>query len=68
MDNNEAVRQWNKYHPVGTEVRYWRMDRWGEPSGTGKTRSIAQLLSRHTPVVWIEGCSGSIALTHVDVV
>ena len=57
----------NAAHPVGTTVRYWRGVREGEPSGTGKTRSEAQVLSGHTAVIWIEGCSGCIALSHVEV-
>ena len=27
---------------------------------------MAQLLSGHTAVVWIEGCSGAVGLTHVE--
>lgn len=68
VDEQELVEQWNRYHPVGTLVRYWRMDRRGEPSGTGKTRSRAWLLGGHSAVVLIEGTSGGIALSHVDVV
>ncbi len=70
----------NAENPVGTQVRYWRGERDGEPSGTGKTYTEASVLAyafakkRHstssgnTPVVWIEGCTGCIALTHVEVV
>ena len=58
---------WNAAHPVGTQVRYWRGLKEGEPSGTGATRHAAQVMSGHVSV-WIEGCSGSVALTHVEVV
>ena len=68
MDRVEQVRQWNLYHPVGTEVRYWTMARRGEPSGKSKTRSAAELLGGHTAVVWITGLTDCVALSHVDVV
>jgi len=67
--DHEALRDtWNATHPVGTVVRYWRGIRETEPSGTGATRSKAWMLSGHTPVVLIEGCSGAVALTHVEAV
>lgn len=59
---------WNGKHPVGTLVRYWRGVKAGPPSGTGKTRTEASIMGRHTVVVWIEGCSGCVALTHVEVI
>jgi len=65
-DQQAAVDAFNAAHPVGTTVNYWRGVREGKPSGTGPTRSDAQLLSGHTAVVWIEGTSGCIALTHVE--
>lgn len=68
QDGAQQVADWNAAHPVGTLVRYWRGIREGEPSGTGPTRSEAWLLSGHTPVVLIDGTSGGIALTHVEVV
>lgn len=62
------VDRFNKANAVGTLVRYWKMDREGEPSGQGKTRTQAQVLSGHTAVVWIEGCSGCVAISHVEAV
>lgn len=59
------VDAWNELHPIGTSVRYWPGFREGDGK-TGRTRSTAQLLGGHTPVVWVEGATGSIALTHVD--
>lgn len=59
------VEGFNRAFPVGTLVRYWRGVREGDPSGTGRTRSAAWLLSGHGSVQ-IEGTSGSIALTHVE--
>lgn len=63
----KVVDAFNKLHPVGTLVSYWRGLKTGDPSGTGKTKYAAQLLSGHTAVVWIEGCSGCISLSHVEV-
>lgn len=63
-----AVEKWNKNHPIGTLVRYWRGELSGAPSGTGRTRSLAEVLGGHTAVVWIEGCRGCVALSHVEVV
>ena len=62
------VDNFNRSVPVGTMVRYWKMDRVGEPSGTGKIRHPATVLSGHTAVGWVEGCSGCVALTHIEVV
>jgi hypothetical protein len=61
------ARSWNTLYPVGTLVRYWRMAKEGEPTGEGKTRSIAWECCG-TPIVLIEGNSGGIALTHVEIV
>jgi hypothetical protein len=59
------VEAFNAAWPVGTVVDYWRGAYEGEPSDRGATRTPAQVLSGHTAVVWIEGCSGCIALSHV---
>lgn len=63
----EVADVWNAAHPVGTIVRYWRGLREGEPSGTAPTRHPAQVMSDHVSV-WITGCVGSIAISHVEVV
>lgn len=55
----------DKRCPPGTRVRYWRMVMEGEADGEAPTRSSGDLLGGHTPVVWIEGVRGPIALTHV---
>lgn len=67
LEAEDACRGWNARHPVGTRVHYWRMDKAGEPSGTGPTRSTAQVNAAGTAVVWITECSGCIALSHVEV-
>jgi hypothetical protein len=57
--------KWNKYFPIGTRVRYWT----GVREGSGKvsiTSTAAEVLGGHTAVVWIEGCSGCVALSHVQ--
>lgn len=74
----KAVADFNASHPIGTLVYYWRgardLHQVGgrshrfEPSGRGVTTDRAMVLGGHTAVVWIAGCSGAIALTHVQVV
>lgn len=59
-----AVDIWNATVPVGTEVRYWRGFRPG-PAIRSRTRTPAEVLSGHTAVVWVEGESSCIALSHV---
>lgn len=63
----EQVNHFNAAAPIGTPVRFWRGTREGEGL-RGITRSDAWLLSGETPVVMVEGCSGAIALTHVEVI
>ena len=58
------VDAFNENYPVGTEVEYWTGIREGAGK-TGTTRSVAELFGGHTPVVWIEGCTGCVALSHV---
>jgi hypothetical protein len=60
--------KFNEAHPVGTKVRYWKKEREGEPSGVAQTRSMAQVLSGHTAVVWVVGEPGCIAMSHVQAV
>lgn len=67
MTPEKTCAEWNAKHPVGTVVRYWRGLLGGEPSGTGPTILKAAVLGL-TAVVWIDGCRGCIALTHVEVI
>ncbi len=62
----KAVERFNRANPVGTPVLFWPGVRKGE-GRESKTRTEAQVLSGHTPVVWVEGYAGCIALTHVEV-
>jgi hypothetical protein len=65
--NSDVIVAFNQRHEVGTQVRYWRGTRDDEPC-VSTTRTGARLLSGHTPIVWVEGDSSCIALTHVEVI
>jgi hypothetical protein len=58
---------WNEEYPKpGLKVRYWT----GVREGEGKvsfTRTKANVLGDHTAVLWVEGESGCVALSHVEV-
>ncbi len=62
----------NARHPVGTPVFAYPGARPEDvPSArrlVTRTRSKATVLGGHTDVVWVDGHSACIALTHVDVV
>ena len=58
--------EFNRRVPVGTRVCYWP----GIRDGLGilsQTRTPAQVLGGHTPVVWVEGRTDCIALSHVEI-
>jgi hypothetical protein len=61
------VEAFNARVPVGARVRYWRGRREGAPSGEGAVRYPAEEVGG-TASVWIEGCLGSVALSHVEAV
>jgi hypothetical protein len=56
------VDMWNRMNPIGCEVDVRRDN--GDIEQT-RTRSEAQLLGGHTPVVWLEGIVGCYALERV---
>lgn len=61
--------EFNAKYPNGARVRYWKGAKEGEPSGEGVMKyGPAQVLSGHTAVIWIEGCAGCVALSHIEVV
>ncbi|MFJ2568884.1 hypothetical protein ACIOYT_00490 [Streptomyces halstedii] len=66
---SEAER-WNAQYPVGTPVTAYPGCRpEDDPKCTRlvtRTRSAASVLSGHTAVVWVDGHSSCISLTHVD--
>ncbi|MFF1499698.1 hypothetical protein ACFVZR_07440 [Streptomyces sp. NPDC058316] len=59
--------QWNAKYPVGTRVKAYP-NLYGEDGFTTWTTSKAWTLGGHTPVALVEGYSGGIALTHLDVI
>ena len=63
----QQVESFNKKNSIGTSVRYWKFTREGDGLES-KTRSEAILLGGHTPVVWVEGEPGCIALSHIEVI
>lgn len=60
-----VIDAWNAAHPVGTPVQYWPGVREGD-GWLSRTRTAAEVLGGHTPVVWVEGASSCIALTHIE--
>lgn len=64
-DRQAAVDDFNRDTTIGTPVRYWTGIREGEGK-LGVTRSMAEMLGGHTPVVWVTGHPACIALTHVE--
>ncbi len=68
-----AVDAWNARYPIATPVTAYpgvRPDEFPRVDCTvltTRTRSKAQVLGGHTAVVWVDGHSACIALTHVDV-
>ncbi|WP_406078651.1 hypothetical protein OG337_28685 [[Kitasatospora] papulosa] len=68
VDRGELTSaEWNAKHPVGTRVRAYP-GVYGEDGFTTWTTSRAWTLGGHTPVATVEGYSGGIALTHLDVI
>ena len=61
----DRVMCWNMDFPPGTPVRVWPGFREG-PGRITKTTTPAYVLGGHTPVVWVDGVRGCIALTHVQ--
>ncbi|MFF3094221.1 hypothetical protein [Streptomyces cyaneofuscatus] len=65
-----AVDRWNALHPVGTPVYAYPGCRPEDDPKctqlTTRTRSVASVLGGHTAVVWVDGHSACISLTHVD--
>ncbi|MFD4572066.1 hypothetical protein ACFWNK_01955 [Streptomyces sp. NPDC058417] len=60
---------WNARYPIGTPVTAYpgvRPEDGDDERLDTRTRSEAQVLGGHTAVVWVDGHSACIALTHVD--
>jgi hypothetical protein len=64
------AEQWNALYPVGTLVFAYPGARPEDDANderlVTRTRSRASLLGGHTDVVWVDGHSACISLTHVD--
>lgn len=58
------VDEWNARHPIGTSVRYWPLVSEPDNYTDTVTRSVAEVLSGHTAVVWLAGKAGCVALDH----
>jgi len=58
------VEAWNETHTVGTEVTYYPVKGRKAGAKRSRTRTEAQVMGGHTPVVWIEDHAGCVALDH----
>lgn len=58
--------RFNAAHPIGSEIVVLTGPREGEPSKRIVRAPGAIILSGHTPVVYISGGGGCVALTHVS--
>jgi hypothetical protein len=68
-----SAAEFNLLHPVGTPVTAYPCCRPEHQAAgdnckqlTTHTRSTAQLLGSHTPVVWVDDHAACIALTHIN--
>jgi len=62
----EACAVWNRAHPIGTPVNYWQTaGRFQKPKET-RTTSVAWVLNSHEIVVFVEGVSDYVAVSHVQ--
>lgn len=59
----KEVDAWNARVQVGQMVQYAEVNGLTEPK-TFKTRTPAELLSGHTAVVWLEGKSDCVCVSH----
>ncbi len=60
-----ACDHFNRLHAVGDTIRVWTGPREGKPVER-TVRYPASILGGHTPVVYVEGGGGCVALTHVE--
>lgn len=67
QSEHQVVDAWNREHDVGVTVKYWKGLKRGDASGMGVTRSEAYVVG-NTASVLIDGVSGCIALSHVEVI
>lgn len=69
LSGAHTAESWNAEHRVGTRVRYWPIYPPIDcvPPVDTTTRSEAWTIGGGTVVVCIDGKSGGVALTHVEV-
>ncbi|GAA1887583.1 hypothetical protein GCM10009837_06630 [Streptomyces durmitorensis] len=60
------VVRWNAAHPIGTPVTAYPGSRQGQGIDTA-TCSEAMVLGGHSAIVIVDGISGGIALSHIDI-
>lgn len=60
----EAVDAFNAVHKVGDPLWAYRGPHGENPIAV-TLRAPAEILSGHTPVAWVNGATGCIALTHL---
>ncbi len=65
-DPQSEVDAWNAQVSVGDTVEY--IDYPGAQPQTFKTRTAAAVLSGHTAVVWLEGKSGCVCVSHCKLI
>ena len=58
----KAVDDWNARVPVGAIVEYSEV--CGDPPETFTTSTAAEVLGGHTAVVWLNGKSGCVRISH----
>ncbi|MNS99114.1 hypothetical protein D3C72_1335050 [compost metagenome] len=64
-ERTRAVETFNARFTVGAQFWAYKGVR-GENPIAATLRAPAELLGGHTPVAWLDGVSGCIALTHLD--
>lgn len=62
-DPDQLVALFNAAVRVGDEVEYSEVIGVTEPT-RHRTRTQAEVLSGHSPVVWLEGKTGCVMVTH----
>ena len=68
LSGAHTTESWNAAYPVGTRVRYWPVyPPQGIPPVDTTTRSEAWMLGDGSVVVLVEGKSGGVHLSHVEV-
>lgn len=69
LSGAHTAESWNEAYPVGTPVRYWPIyppiD--GVPPVDTRTRSEAWTIGDGSVVVCVEGKSGGVSLSHVEI-